>query len=57
MSNITEERIREIIREELDRKLSITVSSSTEDIAGEYVSFITAVGLEFDGEQISWASE
>lgn len=57
MSDITEERIREIIREELDKKLSVTVTSNTESIGGDYVNFLTSVGLEYDGEQISWASE
>jgi len=58
MSAITEDRIREIIkevvREEL-QNLSISVDSSTESIDGEYIKFLTGVCLSLKDEVISCA--
>lgn len=56
MSTITEDRIREIIKEELV-KLSLSVESNTESVDGEYIKFIVGVGLNLDGEQISWSDD
>lgn len=56
MSNITEERIREIIREELASNLSIDVETNTETVDGEYIKFVTGVSLTLGDEVISWSN-